>query len=266
MIFLKPACNYHQYASFLVFDNPVAAHNCFGEIPFVISRSLDCGEWNILLISEESMDYTTFRDFRRCLFEGKKSVTHLSSVTCLDWDTSMERIYGRLSSPEGKTRLYEEVTENPWKKEGWTLYDTFRDNMRIPVVPALRACNIHYEHYKKWVTHLLQYACISTAFYPAGLDEYFLIDFLFCSLYQKQLTDILGMLPATSIFFSVGDYVLARLPFLDSKEQNDLLALIFTLENEGFFTDSWQAMVISTSKKDAMLTEAHSRKGNDIYR
>jgi len=53
-------------------------------------------------------------------------------------------------------------------------------------------------------------------------------DSLFDSVYQKQLTDILGMLLCTSMFFSVGEYLFARLSVVNKKEKDDFFLLFST--------------------------------------
>lgn len=114
-------------------------------------------------------------------------------------------------------------------------------------MPILKECRIRYERYQKWFSSLEEFAYLYTAFYPQGIDNYFMFDFLFQSQYQKQLATILGMLPSTSIFFSVGDYLLARLALLNKKEKDDLFSLIFHLGEQGYFADFYPATVVSTS-------------------
>jgi hypothetical protein len=114
-------------------------------------------------------------------------------------------------------------------------------------MPVLKECNIRYEHYKPWVTQLPCHASISTAFYPHGVDHYFSVDFLFHTHYHTQLADILGMLPATSVFFSVGDYLFARISFLDKTQEQDLFTFIYQLGDHGFYTRFHSAAVLSPS-------------------
>jgi len=64
------------------------------------------------------------------------------------------------------------------------------------------------------------------------------------SLYQKQLAHILGMLPSTSLFFSVGEHLFARLCVLTRKEKDDLFSVIFQLREEGFFKSFFYASTI----------------------
>ena len=247
MIFVKPAQNYHQYAAFLDFEHSLPTYKRFKGFPNVMHRSLSSGNWNILLICEKFMNFSMLKGFRHCIYQGTKGVTHLSRVTSLDWDNSMKKMWSALSPPREKSTLYEEIPFIPWKREEWALYYRFRHNIRAQVMPILKECRVRFERYQKWVTELPHVANIHAAFYPHGLDNYFILDFLFQSEYHKQLADILGMLPSTSIFFSTGEYLLARVSLLNKKEKDDLFSLIFQLEAEGYFTQCYQTMVVSTS-------------------
>lgn len=249
MIFLKPAQDYHQYAFFLTFEHPLSTYSNLKGFPHVISRNLCSGNWNLSLICEKFMNFSVLKGFRQCILQGIKGVTHLSKVTSLDWDASMEEMYSAVSPPTKKSILYEEIPPLTWKKEEWILYHEFKYNMKTHAMSILKEAGIRYDRYRRWISQLPDVAHIQTAFYPHGLDQYIMIDFLFKSEYQKQLKDILGMLPSTSIFFSVGTYLLARLSLLNKKEKDDLFSLILQLGELGFFTDLYVAIVISTANK-----------------
>lgn len=245
VIAINPAENYHQYASFLTFENPLLTYTYLEEFPYMIYRGLGFGSWNLLLISEKMMDFSILKGFKTCFLRGVKGATWLSKVSFIDWDQSMEAMYKALSLPDEKSVLYEEGPVIPWSKKEWTLYYQFKDNIKMLKMPTLRENKIRFETYQKWLSQLPQFTRIYTAFYPKGLDKYFAVDFLFKSEYQKQLSTILGMLPSTSIFFSVGDYLFARLFFLNKKEKNDLLMVMFQLGERGYFTEGYQVSVVS---------------------
>ncbi len=250
LIFIKPAHNYHQYSAFCSFENPLPTYKSFSGFPHVVYRSLNAGDWNLLLISEKLMDFSLLKGFRQCIAQGKKSVTCLSKVTSLEWNRSMEKMHNAVSSPTGKSTLYEEIPLLPWKKEEWTLYHMFRHNMRIQTMPILKKCRIGFERYRKWATDLPKYTCTQPAFFPHGLKKYFVLDFLFKSQYHKQLADILGMLPSTTIFFSTDRCLFVRLALLNKNQQDDLFTLIYELEDRGYFTRFYYAMAISASEKE----------------
>jgi len=133
-------------------------------------------------------------------------VTYLSKVTSLNWDHCMRKMQDAVSKPKEKSILYEEVPYLPWGTKEWMLFRKFSPNVRAKCLSLLRECKIRFEYYRKWVSLLSEFTYIQPAFYPVGIDNYLVSDFLFETLYQKQLAHILGMLPSTSLFFSVVVY------------------------------------------------------------
>jgi len=235
-IFVKPAQNYHLYASFCQFKDPYTVYKGLKELPHVVYRSWNCGEWNITLISDKLMNLPLLREFKECIYQGVKSATYLPEVTTLIWDKSMEKIQQMISTPRKKTTLYEEIPANLWNSQEWILYNEFKDNTRVQAFPILKKHKMRYETAEKWFSELPQFTNIYTGFYPQGIDNYFAEDFLFQSDYHRQLTDIFGLLPSTSVFFSIGQNLLARLYVLTKREENDLISLIHQLKEKGYFT------------------------------
>jgi len=243
-IFVNPAQNYHLYASFCQFKDPYTAYKGLKGLPHVLYRSWNCGQWNITLISDTMMNLPLLKGFQTCIHQGTKSVTYLSKVTTLDWDKSLKKIQQMISTPMKKTTLYEEIPANPWNEQEWILYSKFKDNTRVQARPILRENKIRYETAEKWFSELPQYANIHAGFYPQGVLNYFASDFLFQSDYHRQLIDILGLLPSTSVFFSVSEYLLARLYVLTKREKNDLFMLLNHLREKGYFTDLHYARAV----------------------
>ena len=247
MICVNPAHNYQNYAHFLTFEHPLTVHRRIKGFPYIISRNLTSGTWNLLLVCEKMMNFSQLKGFTSSFFGSVRGVTYIPQVKVLDWDQSIAHMYQLLSCPKEKSTLYREGPPLCWDEREWTLYQTLKWNTRVRTLSVLKKCSIRYEYYKRWVTQLPRYASISTAFYPHGFDHYFAVDFLFYTCYHTQVADILGMLPATSVFFSAGDYLFGRLSFLNRKQEQDLYTFIFQLGEEGFYTQFHSAAVISTS-------------------
>jgi hypothetical protein len=154
--------------------------------------------------------------------------------------------------------LYEEIPAINWNTEEWTLYDKFKYNVRAEAEPILKECEISHQQYEKWLTRLPEVAVIQPAFYPAGLDNYALVDFLFRSQYQEQLATVLGMLPSTSVFFCVDDYLFAGLSVL---KENDLASLISELKDKGYFSEyHHSAAVLASGGFNGQETKQKSKK------
>jgi hypothetical protein len=180
------------------------------------------------------------------MLQGRKGVTSLSKVTYVDWDQSLESIHSVLSPPPKISIPYEEIPAINWTTKEWTLYNKFKHDVRVEAEPILKKYEISYDQYQTWISRLPEVAVIQPAFYPAGLDNYSFYDFLFRSQYEEQLATVLGMLPPTSLFFCVGDYLFARLSVLSKREEN-LISLITELKEKGYFTEYHQSTAVLTS-------------------
>jgi len=245
-ISMKPAENYHQYAYFLIVNDPFTVYRRFKGFSGVVSKSLTAGDWNLLVICDRLMDLSVLSGVRKCILQGVKGVTHLSKVGGLDWDESIQDM--KTAKPEEKCTLYEEGPELLWKEEEWILFDQFKYNIREKTMPVLKKVDIRYEQYQKWVSQLHEVSLVQPAFFPLQQKNYFFIDFLFQSEYRKGLANVLGMLPSTSFFFSLGQYLLARLSFVDTKQRDDLYSVIHILQEKEYITQWWHAMVISSGE------------------
>jgi len=75
---------------------------------------------------------------------------------------------------------------------------------------------------------------METAFFPHGCKKYIFYDFLFESHHHKELVNILGMLPSTCAFFSVGNYLFARLSVVNREQEYELFSFIYSLKEKGY--------------------------------
>ncbi len=249
-IFLKPASHYCLHASFLKFTEPQTKYKQFEKFPHILSRTLNAGSWNILLISEKLYNFSGMVGFKECILQDVKGVTYLSKVTCLDWKTSLERIENLIAQPKQKSFLYEEPISFSWGKEEKLLYDMFKHNARKKVISVLQESKISYERLQKWFKDLPKYTSIFPVFFPLGIENYFFIDFLLKTEYPKQLIRIFSLLPSTTLFYSVGnEHLFTRLSITNKQEMRYLFSVIHKLDENSFLTDLHTSFVISTDKK-----------------
>jgi hypothetical protein len=223
---VKPAQNYHEYAYFVNVDNPL---NVYKGLKGIVYGNISCGSWNLLIITDRKIDISSLPGFKECILEGRKSATHASKVVVQDFEESLKRIEAyklREEAHELEKTLYEEISLNTWDTEEWTLYRTFKDNIRADTTQKLRECSVSHVKYKTWISSLDQFALIQLSFYPEGLENYHSVDFLFESVYHQHIKDILGLLPSTSLSFSVNDSIFVRLFFLSKIQETSVLALI----------------------------------------
>jgi len=249
VICVNPTQDYHEYVYFLQVENPLSEN--IKELSSVVMY-MAMGNWNLLLVSNTSIDYSKLEGYQKCILQGIKGATFLSRVKMLDFDESMRKMHEMLHSPDRKSFLSDRIPSISWEDWEWALYHEFKYNVRTPPAPILERLKIPQNKYKKWVSSLSG-DLIQVGFYPSGVNRYNRVDFLFESEYQKQVTDILGMLPSTSVFFSVGQYLLARLSFLTREEMEELYTFIYNMKRQGFFTDFSSAVVTGSCPQTLLV-------------
>lgn len=210
------------------------------------------GNWNLVLVSNTCIGYSDIEGYQKCILQGIKGATFLSKVKTLDFDESMKKMHEILYPPDKKSFLSSKIPSIVWEDWEWALYHEFKCNVRTPSAPILERLKIPQDKYKKWVSSLSD-AVIQAGFYPLGINKYNTVDILFESEYQKQVTDILGMLPSTSVFFSVGQYLLTRLSFLTREEMKELYTFIYNMKNQGFFTDFSSAVITESCPQNLLV-------------
>jgi hypothetical protein len=239
MIFLKPAENYLLYVTFLKVKDPYTVFEGF-KGSHILATAMGHGDWNVMVISNKKIDLTKISGLKTCVYQGKKGVTFFSRVDLLEWEQRITIIQKEMRTPDEKTSVLETLPVIPWGDTEWDLFEKFKFNVRINSdtkdVP---------EKYTEWISQLPEYAVIQPGFFPEGVPQYIIFDYLFCSQYQKQLVDILGMLPSTSVFFSTGEYVMARLFFLRDYA-TDVVDIVSQLGKFNYFTEVLKTLTVYT--------------------
>jgi hypothetical protein len=245
VISVKPALNYRMYSYFLKVENPYAMYSQ----PFkrsYISKSWTAGTWNLMIITDKEVDFTETEGVKKCVHSGIKGGTYISKCIHTNWDHSMKDVFSRMEAPGEETVFYEEVPSLNWGRKEWLLYHAFRINARQDPTPILRTLDIDLETYKEWISSLPSAALIQPAFYSHGWDTCSARDFLLSSNYQEQVVTILGLLPCSGIFFSAGDFLLARLFMKGPEESKRVDTVMLYLRKCGYITDYQSSLALGT--------------------
>jgi hypothetical protein len=246
LISLKPTKEYRPHAYFLKVDEPL---QWYKEVtgPWV-TKCMGYSDWNILVVMEKEVDWTGYKGVRACVHQGVKGATHITQASNLEWRKAVTQIYEEMVTPTEKTTLYEEGSHLNWGEQEWALYHTLRFNARTHYDRT--DCKVKPEQYNRWISHLTDVALIQPAFYPHGLDNYGILDFLLTSEYQRQIRDVLGLLPASGGFFSMGEQLLARIFFNGKNQWHLVYAIISALERHHYFTESLETLTLFPADND----------------
>jgi hypothetical protein len=259
VISVKPASQYPMYSYFFKVNNPFASYREMLQESY-ISKSWAAGNWNLMIITRETVDATKLDGVRTCVYWGKKGGTYISKCVHTDWDLAVKDIFSRMDTPDEKTIFYEEVPALRWDQEDWLLYHAFRLNARREHAPVLQELHIDGEKYRKWLSTLPAVAYIQPAFCPYGWDTCGTLDFLLKSDFQHQVVDILGLLPCSGVFFSTGDSLLARLFVKGKEEIRKVDRIMLYLLKFGYITDYLTSLVMSTCHRGDRVQPWNSRE------
>ncbi|MGC1121772.1 MAG: hypothetical protein WBA22_11830 [Candidatus Methanofastidiosia archaeon] len=246
VISVRPASNYHLYCYFFKANDPSSLYKSFQKS--VVSKSVGAGDWNVMVIADQEMDLTAGKG--DCIHSGKKGGTFISKVTQLDWDHSLKDISSRIGTLDTKSVVYEEAPALNWGEKEWMLYHAFRLNVREEPDPVLKKLEIDFKAYQNWLSTLSMAAHVQPAFNSHGFSKCGMFDFLLKSEYQKQIMDILGLLPCSYGFFSAGDFLLVRFFLTWPGEAKKVDTLLWYLEKYGYCTDWLRSLVLSTSPRN----------------
>ena len=187
---MNPSPNYNEYVYLLKFSDPQRAFEGFREFPNIQYNALTFGGWSNLVITNRLFDFSQLVGFERMVYRGAKYCTYTPLVEHTTWKQSFERIEERLSEFSPSTSETRERTYAPplyWGENEWTLFNTFKYNIRQKRTPTLRKIKVRYDVYIEWSASLQDYCTTHTRFYPEGYHNYTTHCFLIYT-YHEQTT------------------------------------------------------------------------------
>ncbi len=203
---VNPASNYAEYLYFLTFDNALTVFLSLKGFPNILSYTLCFGNWNLLILASQSMDFSKLGSyFYSQLFVGKKGLT-ITPQCSLD------------GNPVQNVDIHRNVRrEIPWDEKEWSLFRSFRMGVRKKATSILKKVNVRYEDYLSWRKTVYEYCSAHTLFYPLGYSNY-------TKLFLLMETDLSVLSffenwPASCIFTEVPPFVLAFIPVPTNAEK-----------------------------------------------
>ena len=214
---VKPHRNYTPYIYLLKISSPYEIFQELKIIPHVKNLVISLGEWNISMLTDRMMDFSTLEGFQKVVFQGKRYEIYSPPIRYTNWEQSFMEIKEKL---EGYTLTVEKRNtgippELPWGEQEWELYRAMRLNVRQDISPVLQEHSIPYETYQRWKKTVLDHCTVHTGFYPRGLDPYMDFYLLFRTDFIQTVKELFSLFPTTPFIADLDDQILAvvRIPF-----------------------------------------------------
>jgi hypothetical protein len=225
---LKPAPNYTEYLYLVKVSDPLSVYDELKLLPHVLYHASSFGDWNILVVTDNHMDFSQVTGFQTIVYQGKKGYTCTPKVELKTWQKSFEEIHNYLRKFTPHVNHKEKMLTPvlTWTKNEWKLYHAFRDNLRQKITPLLRKINVRYDVYVKWMKSLHTYCTIHTGFYPGGHQDHMGYSFLFDTRYPETVRSLFSLLPCTSMIIEVDSHLLVTIPVKFPEIERALLCMV----------------------------------------
>jgi DNA-binding Lrp family transcriptional regulator len=235
---MRPAPNYREYVYLMEFWDPMRVFDVLKEVPSIVYHAALAERWNILVISQQRIDFSLFEGFQSVVYQGVKGYMRTPQVENMRWEESFEEIQKliRRFRPGTLSPKQELAPVLNWQKDEWRLFSVFQSNLRKKMT-LLRKLRIPYEKSVKWKENIMNHCTIHTEFYPEGYQKYSHCCFLISSDYKDVVREILSFFPATTRFIDLDDQMLAVVNVRSSTNTKNLFLILYRLEKEGIIRE-----------------------------
>jgi hypothetical protein len=220
--------NYQEFIYLLNFSDPFCIFEGLKSFPHILYHAMTFGDWNTLIITDLSLDFSQLKGFENLSFSGLKQKSETPKIPLTTWDQSFDHIYRILeeydkfpspSEDQGRSLL-------PWGKREWELFHAFRIQSRKKAAPTLKQMKISYEIYSRWKTSIKDYCTVLLGFYPWSSQDSLIHSFLVSACNKDFLMHLCSHFSVTPVIHDLGEYLLINIP-LDKPEIAKKMFLLF---------------------------------------
>ncbi len=191
-----------------------------------------------MAIYREPIDFSQISGYRGKVLEGLRGEVFTQKVGYSSWDCCFAEMEAFLEQNLTASHLECRPHCSDWDEEDWKLFDYFRFNMRKKFKHLRKEYPISWRKYGEWKTTLRKHCTILMFYFPEGRHAYDSVTLCFRTDYEKFIVQLFSRLPATSVFYKIGDYLLTNLfvPW-DYKYQMRTYDIISRLLTQKIITD-----------------------------
>jgi len=205
--------NFHfRKAALLLFEDKWKAFKELQEYDGVYYMSVFQGDWDILVIYDKSIDFSQVPGYKGQVIEGLRGKVFTQKVKYTSWEPCLAEMENLVEQNYCKESHLECEPYCPeWDEEDWKLFDYFRFNVRKPIKHLRKEYLISWGKYEEWKKNLNKHCTILMFYFPEGRYAYNSLTLCFRTAYEKFIVQLFSQLPATSVFYKIGDYLLMNI-------------------------------------------------------
>jgi hypothetical protein len=204
--------SHFKRAALLLFKDKWRAFKELQEYSGVYYVSVFQGDWDIIVIYDTFIDFSHITGYKGKVIEGVRGKVFTQKVTHTSWAkcyAEMENCLEHEKSTESCFDCGEHCLD--WDEEDWVLFDYFRDDLRKSFRKLRKENFISWRKYGEWKKNLKNYCTILLFYFPEGSPAYDSLTLGFKTAYEPFIVQLFSMLPVTTVFYKIADYVFANI-------------------------------------------------------
>jgi hypothetical protein len=253
---LLPSSTYRQYVYLMNFKNPYHLYHNLSGFPHVLYHAMTFGDWNVMVITDNLVDFSQLVGFEEILFQGVRYHSYTPETAYISWSEGFERCSHQIEkfTPHKEYRNRTLAPALTWGEDQWKIYYAFKDNTRKTATTTLKKIGVRYEEYVTWMKDLKTHCTYHTGFYPDGYYTYLTYCFLFSTDYEQTVKNLFSSFPTTPFIMEVGDNILVFTNVVLSELKRKLFCCIYDMKTLG---------IIKTFNHASLIFQAASRNSVD---
>ena len=232
--------NFHfRNAALLLFEDKWSAFNELREYAGVYYMSVFQGDWDIMIIHDNPIDFSQIPGYKGKILEGVRGRVFTQKVKYTSWEKSFVEIENLLEHKKLEESCCRNSIEyEEWDVEDWKLFEYFRFNVRKKFSDLRKVYPISWRKYGEWKQNLVRYCTMLLFYFPEGRLSYDCLTLSFRTGYERFIVQLFSLLPATSVFYTIDNYLFANIfvPW-DSQPQMKVYDIISRLIKQNIVTN-----------------------------
>jgi len=126
---LKPHSNYREYVYLMNFSDPSKAFKGLREFPHVVYCESALRDWNIMVMTDQLLDFSRLKGFRNVVYQGVKGFSYTPEVRYSTWQQSVNSMYEQViqfSPSMHEFTNHHVIPVLKWGSDEWMLYNASR--------------------------------------------------------------------------------------------------------------------------------------------
>lgn len=169
------------------------------------------GHFDLLIIANERIDLSVEKEFKNIVSSGERGNYIYPKTIPRDLYTALGEINTFLEKGSFQpSKLIYDIGKrgDEWREKEESLFRYLKNDVRKKFITIQRELDISRTLLLKLFSQIRKHTILTQPYYPKGYDTYIGYYVAVKTQYERQLVDLLGMLPSHSAFFKIKDSII----------------------------------------------------------